>query len=226
MIDRRPISGHRSIVADLGQSHTWRRWRPWCGFKLPRWTHAFREGDVLLHLAADRSPQAAWQQVRQHNIEAAWNVLEVAARCRVRRVVFASSTWAVKASEEALAPACYTPEGPKIDSDEPPHPLTPYGISKAFGELTGRMLVEEQRLSTFIAVRIGWYCPVPLSPQQGEARNLWIGRHDLRSLLRRCIEADVEGFRVVYGVSGQLTSPYDLAHTRQLLSWEPQQTLE
>jgi len=217
LIDRSPISGRESIAADLSRS----RGRRWCVVGPARWTETFRGADVVLHLAADRSPRAPWQRVFRDNVQATWNIIEAAARNRVRRVVFASSNWAVKATERALAPACYTPEGPKIDSDAPPCPLTPYGISKAFGELTGRTCVEERQLGSFVAVRIGSYLLGP--PNNQEKSNLWIGTHDLRSLLRRCVEAEFEGFHVVYGVSAQPTSPYDLSYTCRLLSWEPHQ---
>ena len=217
LIDRLLVDGRASVVADLSRN----RGRHWCWIRPDRWTEMFKGTDVVLHLAADRSPKAPWERVVRDNVQATWNVIEAAVKHRVRRVVFASSNWAVKATERALAPECYTPSGPKIDSDAPPCPLTPYGISKAFGELTGRTCVEERQLGSFIAVRIGSYLPGP--PKNQEKSHLWIGTYDLRSLLRRCVEAEVEGFHVVYGVSAQPTSPYDLSYTCRLLSWEPQQ---
>ena len=89
------------------------------------------------------------------------------------------------------------------------------------GEHLRGMFVDEGRLRTFIAVRIGNYSPRP--PKDEILRTRWIGGDDIRSLLRRCVEADVEGFHIVYGVSAQKTAPYDLSHTRELLSWEPRQ---
>ena len=217
LIDRSPISGRESIAADLSRS----RGRRWCVVGPARWTETFRGADVVLHLAADRSPKAPWQRVSRDNVQGTWNVIETAAMHRVRRVVFASSNWSVKATERALAPGCYTPEGPKIDSDTPPRPLTPYGISKAFGELIGRTFVDEGKLGAFVAVRLGSCLLGP--PKNQEKSYLWIGTQDLRSLLRRCVEAEFEGFHVVYGVSAQPTSPYDLSYTCRLLSWKPQQ---
>jgi hypothetical protein len=69
-------------------------------------------------------------------------------------------------------------------------------------------------------VRIGHY-----GSDLPENRIRWIGTEDLRSLFRRCIEADIKGFHVVYGVSAQTTA-YDLSYTRQLLSWSPCQLPE
>lgn len=221
LIDKRRVPGHRSIVADLAEHRVRSLRRPWLKTRLPRWMSAFDGVDVVLHLAADIQPSAPWESVARNNIQATWNVIEAAAKCRVPRVVFASSNWAVKAVENALAPSCYAPHGPKIDSQAPPSALTAYGLSKAFGEVAGRMFVDEGKLPSFVAVRIGNYNPVPSSDQVARAR--WIGVADIRSLFRQCVEADLRGFHVVYGVSAQKTAPYDLSHTQQLLSWFPRQ---
>ena len=179
----------------------------------------FEGVDVVLHLAADRSPKASWEKVLRDNINVTWNVCEAAVKHSVPRVVFASSNYAVKALELEQAPACYMPAGPKIDSACGPRPLTPYGISKAAGEAIGQALVAEGTLQSFVAVRIGFFSPTP--PKDPPSRNLWISPGDIRSLLQRCIEAQFSSFHVVYGVSAQLTSPYNLSHTCNLLSWRP-----
>ncbi len=221
LIDRIRVNGQESVVANLARSRRRGNWISRLGVGPADWARMFEGADAVLHLAAEASPRAAWETVLQDNIRSTWNVISVAAIYRVKRIVFASSIWAVKGYERELAPACYGPTGPKIGSDVPPRPLTPYGLSKAIGEQIGRMFVDEGKLASFIAVRIGHYQPV--SPEDGELRHLWIGTQDLRGLLRRCVEADVEGFHVVYGTSAQSSSPYDLSYTRRLLSWEPQQ---
>jgi hypothetical protein len=103
-----------------------------------------------------------------------------------------------------------------------PQPLRPYGISKALGELAGRMFVDQQQLRSFVAVRIGAYGPQANKTDE-RLRAIWIGVQDLRSLLRRCVESSSDGFHVVYGVSGQPTAPYDLSYTCNYLSWQPRQ---
>jgi len=221
LIDRRPLRGRKSIVADLSQSPMPSGWRRLFWSKRPYWTHAFEGAEVVVHLAADIHTSAPWERVLPDNIQGTWNVIHTAAQHRVSRVVFASSNWAVKTSERKLAPDCYLPNGPKIDSDAPPCPLTAYGLSKAFGELAGRMFVEEGRLRSFVAVRIGHYNPEP--PKNVELSTRWIGVQDIRNLFRRCVEAKFTGFHVVYGVSAQPSAPYDLSHTGHLLSWQPQQ---
>ena len=219
LIDRRVLAGRNLRIADLSRRRATGRCLAW---KSVRWSDWFKGADVVIHLAADPSPVAPWDRVLHHNIEATWCVCEAAAAHQVPRVVFASSNWAVKAVEMKLAPSCYQPAGPKIDSGTPPSPLTPYGLSKAFGELTGRMLVDEHKLKSFLAVRLGAYGAKPL-PDARE-RALWIGIEDTRRLFRRCVEAEFAGFHVVYGVSAQPAAPYDLSYTSRLLSWTPRQS--
>jgi nucleoside-diphosphate-sugar epimerase len=222
LIDLRPVNGRSSIVANLSRYPVLSGWRGWFRSKSLPWRDAFEGAEVVVHLAANIEPLEPWEKILPDNIQATWNVIDTAAKHRVPRVVFASSNWAVKAFEQKLAPACYLTDGPKIGSDAPPQPITAYGLSKALGELAGRMFVDEKKLRSFLAVRIGYYDPTP-PPRDEELRARWIGAADIRSLLRRCVEAEFEGFHVVYGVSAQPTVPYDLSHTRRLLSWEPGQ---
>jgi NAD+ dependent glucose-6-phosphate dehydrogenase len=220
LIDIRPVKGRSSTIADLSVAPG--GWRSWLKLKSGRWTEAFKGAQVVVHLAADIDPRASWESVLPNNIQGTWNVIQAAARHGVPRVVFASSNWAVKALERKMAPDCYLPNGPKITSDAPPCPVNAYGLSKALGELTGRMFVDGGGLSSFVGVRIGNHNPTPSKVR--ESRVLWIGFDDARSLLRRCVEAEFTGFHIVYGVSAQPVAPYDLSHTRRLLSWDPRQT--
>ncbi len=216
LLDRRAVEDRASIAANLSR-------RPG---RLPlrrRWDRAFEGADAVIHLAAISSSRATWRQVLRNNIQATWNVLETAADHGVGRVVFASSPWAVRAAEESLGPGCFTVDGPKMDSDVPPRPRTPYGLSKALGEIAGRMYVDEGRLETFVVVRIGFFNP-GRSPADERIWHHRVGSRDLAALIRRCVETDLTGFHVVYGVSAQPDSPFDLSYTRRLLGWDPVET--
>jgi nucleoside-diphosphate-sugar epimerase len=217
LVDRVPVAGRRSIRADLARNRQGGYWRLWPG---ARWQDSFAGAEIVLHLAGGARVETPRRQLFRDNVEATWNVLEAAARHRLRRVIYASSNWAVKGLERELAPACYVPDGPKIGSDAPPRPVNAYGVTKAFGETAGRAFVDDGKLGAFVAVRIGSYLA---EAPDDERRRRWLGTDDLRSLLRRCVEAEFDGFHVVYGVSAQPEVPYDLSHTRQLLSWEPRQ---
>ena len=88
--------------------------------------HAVAGCDYVLHMAAVASVQASLDDPRrtdQINVDGTLNVLEVARRARVRRVVFPSST-AVYGDHTALP----------LREELPPHPLSPYAASKVAGE--------------------------------------------------------------------------------------------
>jgi nucleoside-diphosphate-sugar epimerase len=157
LIDLRPVNGLRSIIANLSQPSPLTGWRNWTKSKPSHWIDAFKNAEVVVHLAASTIRLAPWKEVLPHNIQATWNVLEAAAKHHVRRVVFASSNWAVRARELELAPGCYLPEGQKIGSNSALRPVNAYGVSKAFGEIAGKMFVDQNLLESFVAVRIGHY---------------------------------------------------------------------
>jgi nucleoside-diphosphate-sugar epimerase len=220
LIDRVPVPQRKSVVADLARNHSVFG-RTSRGFRRKPWISLFKGADVVIHLAADVRNYASWECVLRDNIQVTWNVIQAAVKYRVPRVVFTSSNWAVKALERQIAPGCYALDGPKIGSDILPCPLSPYGFSKASGELMGRMFVEQQELASFIAVRIGSF---HLRAPKNKDLRLWIGPRDLCSLMRRCVEVKAKGFHIVYGVSAQPMTPYDLSYTTRLLSWKPEQT--
>ena len=84
----------------------------------------------------------------------------------------------------------------------------------------GRPMVKGT-LTSFLAVRVSHHEATP--PRDEELRRLWVGTCDLRAMLRRCVEAEVAGFRVLYAVSAQHANPYDLTDTLALLGWSPEQ---
>jgi nucleoside-diphosphate-sugar epimerase len=98
LIDRVPVPGRKSIVADLAKNHGFLRRTSW-GLRRKPWMSSFEGADVVLHLAGDVSNHASWKFVLRDNIQVTWNVIEAAVKYQVPRVVFASSNWAVKALE-------------------------------------------------------------------------------------------------------------------------------
>ncbi|HEY2825619.1 MAG TPA: NAD(P)-dependent oxidoreductase [Gemmatimonadales bacterium] len=193
-------------------------WRSW-------WERAFTGLDAVVHLAANGDPFGRWRRVGAPNVQSTLSVLDAAVRYGVPRVVFASSTWAVKALERSLAPRCYEANGPKIGSAAVARPLGWYGVAKAAEEAAGRLLVDQGSLRTFVVVRIGWR-PSPGSlPASPEDHAVWVGARDLARLFRRCIEADVTGAHVVHGISAQPGSPYDRSSTHATLGWRPEEML-
>jgi nucleoside-diphosphate-sugar epimerase len=76
LIDLRPVSGLQSIIADLSQPSPRTDWRNWTKSKSSHWIDAFKNAEVVVHLAASMIRLAPWDEVLPHNIQATWNVLE------------------------------------------------------------------------------------------------------------------------------------------------------
>src|SRR4051812_10171869 len=100
LVDKVPLSKEHSIVADLAHAAEKSSWNLWPTRRCC-WREAFEKTDVIVHLAADSSPEAAWDSLLTNNIQATWNVLETAAQYGVPRVIFASSNFAVKSIERS-----------------------------------------------------------------------------------------------------------------------------
>jgi nucleoside-diphosphate-sugar epimerase len=209
LVDCQPVAGQQTLLADIS--------------KLPAdgdphaWTDAFAGADVVVHLAEDPRPESDWQRVLHNNIVGTWNVLWTAAEQGVRRVVYASSHWAVHLLQ--LESGSSLADGSQIGTRVMPRPDTPYGAAKVGGETLGRMLVDTGKLQSFVAVRVGWYHPAP--PDTERYRQYGMSGSDVRHLFQRCVEAEFAGFHTVYGTSNISDGPFDMSDTCRLLDWEP-----
>jgi len=86
---------------------------------------AMRGVEVVFHLAAEKHNQSSHEPLRIYraNVDGTHTLLDVAGRCGVRKIVFASSLYAYGRDRGA----------PFLES-EAARPATPYGISKLAGE--------------------------------------------------------------------------------------------
>jgi len=114
--------------------------------------------DILIHLAANPSPDAEWDAVVGPNIEGTYNAYEAAVRNSLDRVVFASTNHVVNmytigdpTESESMR------EGPveAIHPEVPPLPDSYYGVSKVAGEALGNLYAHREGLEV-VNLRIGW----------------------------------------------------------------------
>lgn len=180
---------------------------------LPAMRKACEGMDTVVHLAAEPSPGAGWEELLQPNIIGTYNVLTAARDAGCRRVVFASSIHAVSGHPPAM----------QVKPGDPVSPGDLYGVSKCFGEALGRYFAVTQGLSV-LAVRIGAFEPRE-KMRQGRGRGLldaFVSPRDLVQLLVRCIEVDGIRFGIFHGVSGNLFNRLDLTETIELLGYAPE----
>ncbi len=89
--------------------------------------------DVVIHLAAlDAAVPATEQAFFEINVQGTWNVLEVAEKTGVHRVVLCSSVAALGIGDQNL------PDYLPIDENHPCRPRQAYGLSKQVAEAVGQ----------------------------------------------------------------------------------------
>jgi len=89
--------------------------------------------DAVIHLAAIPNPLFDTpERVFNVNVQGTFNVLEVASKCKVKRVVMASSDSTLGFVFKVNS--CLIPEYLPIDESHPLKPEDPYGLSKLVGE--------------------------------------------------------------------------------------------
>jgi NAD+ dependent glucose-6-phosphate dehydrogenase len=181
------------------------------------WVEQFEGADTVLHFAGEPRPTAPWAKVQRGNIVATCNVLRAARRCKVRRVVFASTNQVMAGYRFRKTP---------ITTEMPPAPLNPYAVSKLFCEEAGRVFSSQTGIS-FIAFRIGNIQPGDNVPHAGMGlglwgQQMWLSNRDFVAGVRAAILAAEVPFAILNLVSNNPGMPWDLTHTREVLGFVPQ----
>ena len=79
--------------------------------------------DAVIHLAADPSPSAPWESVRENNIEATFQVFEECRRANVHRLVFATTNHTQHGNTMLTTPETLDPSrNTKMKTTDPPNP--------------------------------------------------------------------------------------------------------
>ncbi len=200
LLDRPLAPGDASLLLDI--------------VDLKQLVAALETVDTVVHLAADPSPAADFEaSLLANNIQGAYNVFSAAAAAGCRRVVLASSVHAVAGH----------PDTEPVAEDWPVWPLNMYGVSKCFGEATGRKFSSTDGLSC-IAIRIGAFDNPEWMTGENAAswRKSYISPRDLNQLISRSIDAPPAiAFAIVHGVSNNREKRLSIEGTRQLLGYAP-----
>ena len=183
---------------------------------------AFKDQDVVVHLAADRSMKAPFESTVSYNVQGLYNVYQAALRCGVRRIVFGSSQHTVGGFYRD-PPYCDIFAGefervqrpyPLLDETAPIRPSGYYGMSKAYGEAMGHYYYDTRGLST-IAIRIGFTLSNDVPTFDGSALSLWLSHRDTAQIHVRAIDAPAEvGYTVVFATSDNYWKIFSLDKAR------------
>jgi nucleoside-diphosphate-sugar epimerase len=173
--------------------------------------------ETVIHLAATPGEAAFVENLVPNNIVGLHNTFEAAQTCGVRRIVFASTCQVVTGGY---------PMNQTVTIQDPPRPLSAYGVTKAFGETLGRWYHEKYGLE-FIAIRIGWFLQYDDEKLQNHdgARNLWLSPQDAVRLFRLAVEREGIGYGVVFGTSFTEHEWLSRREAKELLGYEPEETI-
>lgn len=174
--------------------------------------------DAIIHLAADRSPDAQWSTVIPNNLDAVLNLFEAARRAGVPRMVFASSNWVVGG---------YRFQKDRLVASIVPKPVSPYGMSKLVGERIGAHYAAAHGMSV-VCTRIGWTQwthgnkPGPHMAMGRWGQLMWLSDRDFLNGMTAAATADVKGFAVVNLMSNNPGMRWSLEETQAVLGFTPQ----
>lgn len=160
---------------------------------------------AIVHMGGISTEQP-FEIVLGPNIRGLYHVYE-AARREGARVIFASSNHSIGFHERTET----------IDADTQFLPDGFYGLSKAYGELMGRLYWFKHGVES-VFLRIGSCFPEPT-----DARMLatWLSYPDLARLVVRCITTERTGCCVVWGASNNSRMTWWRADARDRLGWTP-----
>jgi uronate dehydrogenase len=167
---------------------------------------------TVIHLAADPNPDADFMaSLLPVNIVGTYNMLSAAKAKGCKRFIFASSAQVIEGY----------PTDVQIQECMAPKPGNLYGVSKAFGEALGSMYANDGQMTT-IAVRIANVAKF----QQGETHSprdvaAFISFRDVVALLNNCVDAELQGFHVIHGVSDNRYKRLSIDQSRKVVGYAP-----
>jgi nucleoside-diphosphate-sugar epimerase len=218
-LNRRPLAGVPAVQADIADLEVIRP--------------AFAGVDTVVHLAANAQVGAPWAEVLHHNLIGTYNVFEAARAAGVRRVVYASSGATVSGVQrqepfKALIEERYADlpgSWPMLTHESMPRPSGLYGVSKVFGEVLARHFVDTSPLS-ILCLRIGYVSAEDRPLEPAHFAN-WCSQRDIVQAIMRSIEAPDElRYDIFFVTSANKWSYRDLARTRAVLGYAPQDAAE
>lgn len=168
---------------------------------------------AILHFGGI-SVERPFEEVLGPNLRGLYHVYE-AARREGARVIFASSNHSIGFHERPSGNA------ERLDYDCAFRPDGYYGLSKAYGELMGRMYWEKHGVEN-VNLRIGSCFPTPIDRRM---LSTWLSYADLTRLCERCVLAERAGHAVIWACSDNPASYWGRDH-RERIGWAPQDSAE
>jgi len=184
------------------------------------WAKHFENISTVIHLAGNANNNARWEELIPDNIDSVLNVCHACIKKKVNRLIFSSS--------------CHTMGGYRdknmdlITTDMRPLTVSDYGMSKLMAENICKSFSDRYPLSV-ICLRIGW---VPRKETKLDTvtdpwlRSLWLSDRDLAQVFERAIETKNINFKILYAISNNKGTNWDLSATIKTLNYKPQEGIK
>ena len=167
--------------------------------------------DGIVHMGG-QPVEAAWEIIRNANIDGMFNLYEAARKSSVTpRIVFASSNHAIGFHEQTT----------RLDANSPTRPDGLYGVSKVFGEALARMYFDKFGIET-ASIRIGSCFP---EPKDHRMLATWLSADDFIALIERIFVTPRLRCPIIYGASHNAASWWDNREVAYL-GWQPKDSSE
>ena len=173
---------------------------------------------AILHFGGISTEQP-FEVVLGPNLRGLFHIYE-AARREGARVLFASSNHAIGFHERPPSNKDGG-NGERLDADCAFRPDSFYGLSKAYGELMGRLYWDKHGVEN-LNLRIGSSFPEPVDRRM---LSTWLSYADLARLMERFLAAPRIGHAVVWGASDNVDTYWGADH-RGRIGWAPEDSSE
>lgn len=213
-LNRRPVKGVATTQADIFDEEAIRP--------------AFKDIDVVVHLAAKAGDRHPWSELHSANIVGTFNVLKLAREAGCRRFIFASSG-ATVTGYESVEPYRSIVKGDylnvpvnfrRIKHTDPIWPSGVYGSTKIWGEAICRNFSDSSDMTVF-CVRIG-YVNREDRPQKTRDWATWCSQRDVVNALMACVSIeDPPRFSTFFVTSNNKWGYRDLVHTHNTVGFTP-----
>lgn len=165
---------------------------------------------LVLHFGGASHDEFPFADIDNANLRGLYHIYE-GAHLAGARVVFASSNHVTGFHERANT----------IDTDCQMLPDSLYGLSKAFGELLGRLYWMKHGVES-VLVRIGSCFPEPVDQRM---LSLWLSYPDIARLMLACGRAEKVGCITIWGASNNSRRFWG-KDDRDVIRWTPQDSAD
>ena len=194
--------------------------------------NAFDGIDQVVHMAAIAHGNPKWDQLLPFNVIGTYNVFEAARQAGVKRVIYASSGATISGYEtkepyKSLSEGRYNDAGEWDDltHESPLHPSGIYGCTKVWAEALAHHYSDKHDMS-MIGLRIGAVNEED-KPLQTRQHSVWCSQRDVARMVDTCLDAPLDlKHDIFFVVSKNQYSYRDMTHAKEILGYEPQDSVE